>query len=121
LGEQVEQRLEKSAEEGRTDAREDIVHTLELKDGHVKTQDEMLRQSQEGEHAQNVACEPGGSGASSGGGGGSQSPQDTLPSDPNYQDAISFWEPKPPKVFMKDPNAKPLELRGQIQLYATNE
>ncbi|KAI0772028.1 alpha/beta-hydrolase [Trametes elegans] len=31
------------------------------------------------------------------------------------------WEPKPPKVLMEDPNATPLELRAQIQLYATTE
>ncbi len=31
------------------------------------------------------------------------------------------WEPKPPKVFMEDPDATPLELRSQIQHYATNE
>ncbi|KAL0570091.1 hypothetical protein V5O48_011866 [Marasmius crinis-equi] len=34
---------------------------------------------------------------------------------------IDRWEPKPPKVFMKDPDAVPLELRSQIQHYATNE
>lgn len=31
------------------------------------------------------------------------------------------WEPRPPKILMEDPNATPLELRSQIQLYATNE
>lgn len=31
------------------------------------------------------------------------------------------WYPAPPKVLMEDPNAVPLELRSQIQLYATNE
>ncbi|KAH9927178.1 alpha/beta-hydrolase [Epithele typhae] len=30
-------------------------------------------------------------------------------------------EPKPPKVLMEDPSAVPLELRAQIQLYATTE
>ncbi|KAF9268159.1 alpha/beta-hydrolase [Marasmius fiardii PR-910] len=34
---------------------------------------------------------------------------------------IDQWEPKPPKVLMDDPEAVPLELRSQIQLYATNE
>lgn len=33
----------------------------------------------------------------------------------------SDWVPKPPKVLMEDPNATPLELLSQIQLYATNE
>ncbi|KDQ64305.1 hypothetical protein JAAARDRAFT_64179 [Jaapia argillacea MUCL 33604] len=32
-----------------------------------------------------------------------------------------FWEPKPPKVLMQDSADRPLELRSQIQLYATNE
>ena len=41
--------------------------------------------------------------------------------DPEYDDALSFWEPKPPKVLMEDPNEQPLELRSQIQLYAMNE
>jgi hypothetical protein len=30
-------------------------------------------------------------------------------------------EPKAPKVLMKDPNARPLEIHSQIQLYATTE
>ena len=34
---------------------------------------------------------------------------------------LSRWEPKPPKVLMKDPDAIPLEIRSQIQQYATNE
>ncbi|KAF5387616.1 hypothetical protein D9615_000559 [Tricholomella constricta] len=34
---------------------------------------------------------------------------------------VDFWEPKPPKVLMEDSNAVPLELRSQIQLYATTE
>jgi hypothetical protein len=42
-------------------------------------------------------------------------------SDPQYDEILSCWEPKPPKVLMNDPNDSPLELRSQIQLYATNE
>ncbi|THV08365.1 alpha/beta-hydrolase [Dendrothele bispora CBS 962.96] len=34
---------------------------------------------------------------------------------------IDHWEPKPPKVLMNDSDATPLELRSQIQVYATNE
>ncbi|KAI0045124.1 alpha/beta-hydrolase [Auriscalpium vulgare] len=34
---------------------------------------------------------------------------------------LERWEPKPPKVLMEDPNAQPLEIRSQIQQYATNE
>lgn len=36
-------------------------------------------------------------------------------------DDIFAWEPKAPKVLMNDPQSTPLELRSQIQLYATNE
>lgn len=34
---------------------------------------------------------------------------------------LDRWEPNPPKVFMENPNARPLELRSQIQMYATTE
>ncbi|KAJ3739568.1 hypothetical protein DFH05DRAFT_1513838 [Lentinula detonsa] len=34
---------------------------------------------------------------------------------------IDLWEPRPPKVLMEDPEAVPLELRSQIQQYATTE
>lgn len=34
---------------------------------------------------------------------------------------IDHWEPRPPKVQMNNPDAPPLELRSQIQLYATTE
>lgn len=34
---------------------------------------------------------------------------------------VDFWEPRPPKVLMEDPDTVPLELRAQIQLYATTE
>ncbi len=53
-------------------------------------------------------------------------PESPLPHEPNeagpskiqYNEAL---EPLPPKVLMKDPNATPLELCSQIQLYATTE
>lgn len=34
---------------------------------------------------------------------------------------LAHWEPKPPKVLMKDPDAVPLQLQSQIQMYATTE
>ncbi|KAF8195687.1 alpha/beta-hydrolase [Mycena galopus ATCC 62051] len=34
---------------------------------------------------------------------------------------VEHWEPRPPKVQMHDPDATPLELHAQIQLYATTE
>ncbi|KZT29342.1 alpha/beta-hydrolase [Neolentinus lepideus HHB14362 ss-1] len=36
-------------------------------------------------------------------------------------DDTDLKEPKPPKVLMHDPDEIPLELRAQIQIYATNE
>ena len=34
---------------------------------------------------------------------------------------VDYWELKPPRVLMENPNAVPLELRSQIHLYATTE
>jgi hypothetical protein len=34
---------------------------------------------------------------------------------------LDHWEPNPPKVFMENANSRPLELRSQIQMYATTE
>ena len=42
-------------------------------------------------------------------------------SQPCNDNVDKSWYPKPPKVLMDDPNTVPLELRSQIQLYATNE
>jgi hypothetical protein len=57
-----------------------------------------------------------------------QTRQDTRPpatpidrSETSNMHDISAWQPKAPKVFMDDPQSTPLELRSQIQLYATNE
>ncbi|KAG0709807.1 hypothetical protein DFH29DRAFT_885883 [Suillus ampliporus] len=36
-------------------------------------------------------------------------------------DDIDFWQPRPPRVLMKNPGDVPLELRSQIQHYATTE
>ena len=58
--------------------------------------------------------------------GGSTSPKGPtrlgMKQDSEVNDAdIDYWEPKPPKVLMEDPSARPWELRAQIQLYATTE
>ncbi|KAI0700770.1 alpha/beta-hydrolase [Cytidiella melzeri] len=120
LKEQVGQRLAKSVEEGQAISSAKIIGTDELKDESVKKQDEMLQDAEEykdSEKPGDQKTRPSRSGAS-----GSGSPQDPLSTnDPNYAAALAFWEPKPPKVLMEDPDAQPLELRGQIQLYATNE
>ncbi|KAF9057965.1 hypothetical protein BJ165DRAFT_1424900 [Panaeolus papilionaceus] len=39
----------------------------------------------------------------------------------NNEEDFYRWEPKPPKVLMKDPDTIPLELRSQIQMYAATE
>ncbi|KAJ7228482.1 hypothetical protein GGX14DRAFT_613080, partial [Mycena pura] len=48
---------------------------------------------------------------------GAKNPEEV---NPNEYD-IDHFEPRPPKVQMTDPDAVPLELHAQIQLYATNE
>ncbi len=118
--EQIDQRLEKGAEEGRP------VHTGELEDGNVGSQAEMLEQGpSDNEESKRSSDKSTGSECSSGKGKQSRPSVRSLAGvkedDPNYEDALSFWEPKPPKVFMKDPEEQPLELRSQIQIYALNE
>ena len=48
-----------------------------------------------------------------------RSSPDSVPEDAEAD--VDYWEPKPPKVLMQDPNVTPWELRAQIQLYATTE
>lgn len=53
--------------------------------------------------------------------GSSLSQEQANHKDSQSKGSSSSWIPKPPKVLMEDPDATPLELRAQIQLYATNE
>lgn len=100
---QVEKRAKHGKEEGR------LAHSAELKDENVGSQDEMLRDKQ-------------GDGSTP-----AQPPeQDQEGTDDEEADAaddssLDYWEPKPPKVLMDHPESRPLELRSQIQLYATTE
>jgi len=41
--------------------------------------------------------------------------------DDGQNSKIDHWEPKPPKILMENPNATPLELRSQIQMYTSTE
>lgn len=136
-----------SADEGKK------VHTKDLKDEHVGSQEEMLEQPRESPLSPGspTRSDRGGEYIDGSPGIGSRVPdvdgdvdaaKDWAPgryaqrdpqatsqedrgkraqdeSSPDYDP--DFWEPKPPKVLMNDPDAKPLELRSQIQLYATNE
>lgn len=105
LADQVEQRTEQSGEEHLPVAAGD------LEDDNVKDQKTMQKEdyNEKDDTLQH-------SGPSYG------THQTTIrDDDPNYDDALSFWEPKPPKVLMNNPHATPLELRSQIQIYAANE
>ncbi|GJE84268.1 alpha/beta-hydrolase [Phanerochaete sordida] len=134
--EQVEQKVEQSAEEGHP------VHSGELEDAEVKSQKnqmQMLDQDMDERNTSSLPDKPA-AGSNSMSQHGSPSDNDekrNLPppdspvqstyshqikdDDPNYDELLAFWEPKPPKVLMEDPNEQPLELRSQIQLYAMNE
>ncbi|KAI0722242.1 alpha/beta-hydrolase [Cerioporus squamosus] len=107
VADQVSQRLKQTAERG------EEVHSADLKDysdgAAAPTQQEMQEEG-------SVDTTNGGT-----------TPADTPvsshePKHESDQDLdFDSWEPKPPKVLMQDPNATPLELRAQIQLYATTE
>ncbi len=109
VADQASQRLEQSIQRG------EEVHSADLKD------------YPDGAPSQQEMQEKGGVDAPTGG----TTPVDTARSSPeskheNDHDldpdiSLDMWEPKPPKVLMLDPNATPLELRAQIQLYATTE
>ena len=100
LADQVDQRVDKSMSEKRPAGAGD------LEEDNVKSQEAMLNETDD--EKRNTPSP-------------SSSQVGVRDDDPNYEDALSFWEPKPPKVLMDDPNAIPLELRSQIQIYATNE
>lgn len=106
LVDQVEQRTEQSAEENRP------VSAGDLEEENVKTQKTMLRE--DNDEKNNLPQQPPKVSPA-------LSQKVVRDDDPNYDDALYFWEPKPPKVLMDDPNATPLELRSQIQIYAMNE
>ena len=131
----------KSAQEGKE------VHTKDLRDEHVGSQEEMLKSNADQLSSPDGSDRGGQYVASAGpkipvadgdvdglkdrdpGHLKQEDPQATFQEDRGKQarDESSpgydpeFWEPKPPKVLMNDPDATPLELRSQIQLYATNE
>ncbi|KAI0082430.1 alpha/beta-hydrolase [Panus rudis PR-1116 ss-1] len=98
LSEQIEKRLERSNQEGRS------VHTGELSETNVGSQADMLRRAP----TTNDRTSP-------------PHTSNSAEGDPNYDLAVNYWEPKPPKVLMNNHQETPLELRAQIQLYATNE
>ncbi|KAI0089132.1 alpha/beta-hydrolase [Irpex rosettiformis] len=115
LKEQVNQRLEQAVEQGRPKDEANIVNTADLREENVRDQKGMLRHSLEYQDGPDI-----GKPLPSSCGEAGSSTRDTHT---GIEDVLStkLWEPKPPKVLMKDPDAQPLELTGQIQLYATNE
>ncbi|KAH9942586.1 alpha/beta-hydrolase [Amylocystis lapponica] len=102
ISNQVEERREQRRE------KDEEVHTRDLQEPESKvgSQADMLQQPSVG-------------GTSS----GVQGHADSVgrEDEPDYDAALDFWEPKPPKVFMNDPATQPLELRSQIQMYAMTE
>ena len=109
VADQVNQRLKQTTERG------EEVHSADLKDypGGAPSQQEM--QEKGGVDTTSVDTTPVDSSR--------QSPKPKHETDHqlNTDIALDFWEPKPPKVLMQDPDVTPLELRAQIQLYATTE
>ena len=86
------------------------MHAAELADDNVGSQEEMFKDASPEEQAES-------SGSSETNG---HNVKNGL-ADPNYDAALDFWEPKPPKVLMQNPEDRPLELHSQIQLYASTE
>ncbi|THH31314.1 hypothetical protein EUX98_g2870 [Antrodiella citrinella] len=102
---QLEQRIEQGKSEGRA------AHSAELRDESVGNQEEMLRDMTPEERE-------GGSKSAASSESGADSQDGNKP---GYDTELDFWEPKPPRVLMNDPEARPLELHSQIQLYAATE
>ncbi|KAI0650222.1 alpha/beta-hydrolase [Trametes meyenii] len=113
LTDQAELRLEQSIQKG------EEVHPADLQDKpeDIGSQNEMLAQGNA--HHTTAHSEPTAEGGPAR--SGFQDSKRDGKGDLNYDLSRDFWEPKPPKVLMEDPNATPLELRAQIQLYATTE
>ncbi|KAH9894438.1 alpha/beta-hydrolase [Cubamyces lactineus] len=103
LMDQVEQRLQQSAEAGKE------IHSVDLQEPSedILPQKDMQREDNDDPPATGSSANEGHAQDGQG--------------DPKYDIAMDFWEPKPPKVLMEDPHATPLELLAQIQLYATTE
>ncbi|EKM59247.1 uncharacterized protein PHACADRAFT_87660 [Phanerochaete carnosa HHB-10118-sp] len=117
--EQAEQQTEQSAEEGRPARSGDLEESENMSSlPEHPTNDKKNSMSQQGNPSDNDEKDnlPKGSVRFP-----STDSNGIKEDDPRYDEALSFWEPKPPKVLMEDPNEQPLELRSQIQLYAMNE
>ena len=106
---QVHQRLKQSVE------RNEEVHSADLKDYPDGAPRQQEMQEKAGVDATSGSTTPVDSSRPS------PKPKYERDSDLDTDVALDFWEPKPPKVLMQDPNATPLELHAQIQLYATTE
>ncbi|CCM05570.1 uncharacterized protein FIBRA_07797 [Fibroporia radiculosa] len=115
---EVEARLEEGIKSGNVVSSGDISEHAEK----IGSQQEMFEESGPDGSDAPVSSTPDAKLCHSTNGESSEATQaNNIQSDPNYDAAIDFWQPKPPKVLMEDPNSRPLELRSQIQLYATNE
>ncbi|OSC99002.1 alpha/beta-hydrolase [Trametes coccinea BRFM310] len=123
LHSQLREREKQAADTGRD------VHSADLQEPpeEIPSQKEMQQQANE----EDLPSSSGGDKHGSPGSRSSTRDEQVHPGDDNpsgdgeanfdYESEMDYWEPKPPKVLMEDPNATPLELRAQIQLYATTE
>ncbi|KAK7695761.1 hypothetical protein QCA50_000398 [Cerrena zonata] len=107
--EQLTERLVAGKQEGR------LAHAQELQEEDVKDQANMLNGDQDVTAEDQISVDVSSSGVSNVSVDSKQGDKT-----PGFE-SIDLWEPKPPKVLMKNPNDQPLEIHSQIQLYATNE
>lgn len=107
---QIRERLRQTMERG------EEVHSSDLQDDPTEILSQKEMQSQGGVDVSHGATPPTDGSSTAG-----ADDENTESANENLDIALDFWEPKPPKVLMEDPNAVPWELRAQIQLYATTE
>ncbi len=107
---QIRERLRQTMERG------EEVHSSDLQDDPTEILSQKEMQSQGGVDVSHGATPPTDGSPTAG-----ADDENTESANENLDIALDFWEPKPPKVLMEDPNAVPWELRAQIQLYATTE
>ncbi|KAI0751533.1 alpha/beta-hydrolase [Daedaleopsis nitida] len=108
---QLNQRLQETANRG------EPVHASDLKENADEILSQKEMQSQEvvdGFDAQAKTTQDSSTSES-------KTEHDDVTEDGGSDIALDTFEPKPPKVLMEDPDAKPWELCAQIQLYATTE
>ena len=112
---QIEERLRQSTERGGS-----VPHASELEDNPTEILSQKEMRAQDGLDVSNGDASPAERSPSDG--GQSDPVRDGAKGESSIADVpLDFYEPKPPKVLMEDPDTTPWELCAQIQLYATTE